>query len=468
MIYGALLAVAGSLFVASAATRALNFDESLALRSGWLHLEGVDASPAFVMPATLMYAGVARLAGDPGTTFVALRLLVASSVLGALIYALTSPGISRATGLLGATIVLLQAAFATHAYEFRYDAALVVAWLVAFRWWMENRDGALRNIFFGILVAWTAFHHLKGVYLAAALVAMALPRLHRSSRRWMFLGMAGAGLGWVGLLAAAGLFSPALELYAGFLGAAAESSRTAVWAALGDHLRRDLVWWLVAVAALAATVWRLRRRTAASLHRAVVLFALIPLGFVALHPKPWPYLLVPAAPFLALAISETAMRRRLLAPGGLLVALAAYPLLTGHWIGSPYAAAFRAPMGAEVASLRALRQTSERGDRVVDPSGLAYFLPPCRAEWYVDALFEERADAGTWMARPLSDVAPDDCRWALVTIRLNVLPPADLHWIRREFVLVGGSLLLRHDDPRLGEETAVHQLPRSRLESYWW
>ena len=64
---------------------------------------------------------------------------------------------------------------------------------------------------------------------------------------------------------------------------------------------------------------------------------------------------------------------------------------------SPVAAwrrGFAAPRAPEVEALRRLRAEARSDEGVLDPSGVAYFLPPCTREWYTDTLFAERAERG--------------------------------------------------------------------------
>ncbi len=111
-----------------------------------------------------------------------------------------------------------------------------------------------------------------------------------------------------------------------------------------------------------------------------------------------------------------------------------------------------------------MRRLAAPGERVFDPSGLVYFLPPCTREWYVDTLFESGARTGTWMADAAA-LSPQACPWVLFTYRIGMLPePVRSNlawgWERRAW-----GLGLRRTDARLPA------LPRERrgdeITTFW-
>lgn len=83
------------------------------------------------MPTVLFLGRLARHLPDPGTLFMLARLAASISVLGALAWVLLSAAPARTAGL-AAVLTLSQGTFVAHALEFRYDWAILVAWLAAF------------------------------------------------------------------------------------------------------------------------------------------------------------------------------------------------------------------------------------------------------------------------------------------------------------------------------------------------
>lgn len=110
------------------------------------------------------------------------------------------------------------------------------------------------------------------------------------------------------------------------------------------------------------------------------------------------------------------------------------------------------------------RRLAAPGERVFDPSGLAYFLPPCAREWYLDTLFEPGARTGAWMADAAA-LSPEACPWVLFTYRLEMLPaPAKARlvsgWERRVW-----GLGLRRGDPRLADLPPAR--PGDEITTFW-
>lgn len=117
-------------------------------------------------------------------------------------------------------------------------------------------------------------------------------------------------------------------------------------------------------------------------------------------------------------------------------------------------------------TLRLLREVAGPGEAVLDPSGLAYFQPPCSDEWYVDTLFGERARRGVWMA-DLGGRLDDGCPWVLNTYRLGMLTEPVQARVAKEYVLVAGGLGLRRGDSRLVADGRWPALLHQQLESFW-
>jgi hypothetical protein len=469
-----LLLVSGFLLLAS--TRRLNFDEALALRSGWLLLQDVPGSPSFYMPTTLLLGSLGSLVSDPGTVFLVARLVASVSVCLALFWFLRVRR-EPATALVAGVLIFSQATFVVHGLEFRYDWAILIGLLVAHRLLVRARP--FDFFWLGVCVSWLAAHHLKGVYFAAVLyllatVSSAMARNDRLRRiRLLNSGLVLAVTAWVLLTALLGYWSDFVSVYSTFFSlAVGTEQRFWPWTALAGTLRRDAVWWLGAAAAAIFTVaqlGRIRRRLIREQSFWNLMFALAPMGFLFLHPHPWAYMLVLPVPFLSLLMANLLTPRFQRATaisllGGIVLVLLLQFAAARNSPWSAYLSSLAAPRSRQVATLRQLRELANPEDKIIDPSGLAYFLKPCTAEWYLDALFEGRAAKGMWM-QEMKQVDLEECPWMLNTYRLSGLPKECLARVKGTYVLYeqGGGLALLEGDPRLQTVESWHPLPYTEL-----
>ncbi len=466
-------------FVAAAVSRRLNFDEALALRAGWLAVQRIEAAPPFYMPTTWLLGLLASFIADPGAVLLTARLAVVLTVGPALVWSLAARGRATTTAL-AAALVLSQATFVVHGLEFRYDWALLVAWLLAYRLVVRRRPRDY--LWLGLLAAWLAAHHLKGVYFAVCLSTLAALAAGLEGELKRRLAQLAAGLGgglalWIALSALLGFGGDLADVYTTFFGlAAGTEARMAPWESLGGTFRRDTVWWLGSLLAVIATAWRLprsRRALLAGRDLWTLGFALAPMGFLFLHPHPWAYMLVLPAPFLALLMAERLAEAAprpapALVAGGLVVVLALQWAATRGSPWQQYPDSLAAPRDRQVATLRLLRERQVEGDRIFDPSGLAYFVEPCVGEWYLDTLFEETAERGGWMAE-LRQVDLAECSWMLNTYRLRMLPGQLKARFGGAYALIegGGGLALHADDARLADGRPPPGLAHRELFSYW-
>ena len=466
-------------FVVAAITRRLNFDEALALRAGWLAVQQLQAAPPFYMPTTWLLGLLGSTLTDPGAVVLVARLAVVLTVGPALAWSLAAGGRATTTAL-AALLVLSQATFVVHGLEFRYDWALLLGWLLAYR--LLLRRGRRDFLWLGLLAAWLAAHHLKGVYFAVCLVTLAVLATAAEGDRKRRLAQIAAGLTgglllWIALSGLLGFGGELADVYTTFFGlAAGTESRMAPWESLGSTFRRDSVWWLGALLAVIATIWRLPRSWPALVGGRdlwTLGFALAPMGFLFLHPHPWAYMLVLPAPFLALLMAER-LADAAPRPAPTLVAGGLALVLALQWAatrGSPWQVYFdslAAPRDRQVATLRLLRERRIDGDRIFDPSGLAYFVEPCIGEWYLDTLFEESAERGAWMVE-LGHADLAECAWMLNTYRLRMLPAELKARLGGGYALIdgGGGLALHVDDARLADETPQPGLAYRELRSFW-
>jgi len=475
-------------FLAAAGVRRLNFDESLALRSGWLEIAGQPTAPPFHMPVVLGLGAMAHAMGDPGRLFLVGRLVAAGAVLAALAWMLWRTRFGAIPALAAALICLLQAGFAVHAYEMRYGWSILVAWMLAYGLIRGRSAGAAAGL--GGCIAWLAAHHLKGVFFAgflelfavAAILVDGRERLKRlATLHLAALGIAGT---WIVLSVASGHLDDLVAVYGTFAGLAAGAQKVWPWTALGTSFARDAAWWLLAAVALAGSVNHVMRTVRAGGASRValrddpelwaVLFAAVPLLFLFVHPHPWPYMLAPCAPFLALVMVSASRRvlsgrRRLtvLVAAGAIALLAGYGAVTGIWPGSSYAASLASPRSHQVATLRLLQRVARPDEPIIDPSGMAYFQPPCTPEWYLDSLFAPRAADGTWM-HALQDRSATECPWVLSTYRLSALPETVRERLARDYGSVSGGLGIARERPDLLRRPGWARLPYTELFSFWW
>ena len=361
---------------------------------------------------------------------------------------------------------MANAAFAAHALEFRYDAAVLILLLIAYRLIVLGGGPFALGAVAGVL----ALHHLKGLFYAVGVAALFLllsAGRGRGDLRRFAAGAVGALAGWLALLLPLGLLGRFVESLRTFYSLATGSVRAPLIETLGPVLRRDLAWWILVLAAIARVAWRRRGEPSDRRHLAALALAALGIGFWLVHPRAWAYLAALPVPFL-LVVASRALER-----GGnelrwLATAAAAGVLLQVASASPPpfthIASAFAAPMAAEVAMLRELRHDLRPDDRVLDPSGVVYFVRPCVGEWYIDTLFLDRIAAGTWMGT-LGEGIPAACTLALVAYRLNALPRAARDALGREFLPLASGLGLRRD--RSVSREAAEVPGNGRVESFW-
>lgn len=460
-----LAAVAGAVFFALAVTRRLNFDETLALRSGWLDLAGEDSAPAFLMPWTLLAGAVGHVLSDAGSVFVTLRLLAAGGVAYAYALALRAASVSVVGLAAVAGLALANAAFATHALEFRYDAAVLILLLVAYRLLVLGSSPLVLGAVAGIL----SLHHLKGAYYAAgvAVILLLVSADRRRDLRRFAAGMTAALAVWTVLLLSLGLLGRQMESLRAFYTLAASAERASLMETLGPTLRRDLAWWLLVMTAIVRVVLLRQRGPGECRDIVAIALAALGIGFWIIHPHAWAYLAALPVPFLLIYASRAfdggwkALRWPILAAsGGVVLQLAsAAPAPLAH-----LTQAFAAPMANEVTMLRALRQEAKPKDRVLDPSGVVYFVLPCIPQWYLDSLYLERMTAGDWM-RELQPGLPGACTLVLDTYRIRALPPETKRAFGRDFRLLASGLAVRQD--RLLSAELENAPGSGSVESFW-
>ncbi len=467
-----------------AVTRRLNFDEALALRSGYWAFGDVPSSPPFWMPFVLMVGSLGRLVNDPGTVFVLARLISLGLVTASGALLVRSRGLLA--GAVFALLCLTQSEFVAHGFEFRYDAAILSGLMLGAL--CLERGSTRAFLALGVLVAWLAAHHLKGLYFAASLGALGVLAAvtSKSEVSVKLLRLAGGFLGaaalWLALTAALGGLHDLSSTYSFFYRVSrVEVPYARPGVVLAPSLSWNPAWWAAVLASLVLVVGSVVRQPLAKLTRDrriwPVLIACVGLAFVALHPRPWQYMLAVPVPFLSLVIVDAApiarrslstVRARALAAVAAALAVVALQLLGDSQPWEPFEHAASAPRASEVATLRLTKSLVAPSDRVLDPSGLVYFTPSCSAEWYTDSLFYRLAQRDEWMTRLASEL--DSCRFLLRTNRIRMLPEQARTRAETDFVTMpgGGGLCVRRDAGPVPHIAPARQLPHEALESYWF
>lgn len=466
-----LPAAAAFAFVAAAAVRRLNFDEALALRAGVLSLSGVPSEPGFAMPFTALLGVLGLGVPDPGHVFLVARLLVSLAVLAALALCAAKadgrPGV--AAGAVAAT--LASSAFFVHGLEFRYDAAILVLLLAALP--LLARESRRADLALGAVAGLLAAHHVKGAFFGLAIVAFGLVRGGWRRAGHLAAGLAAALSAWLLVAGVAGFLHDVSGLYASYFDIAVGTVRRSPWTVLGPSLQRDAAWWALGVAAVLASLAVLPGLSPEQLRRSPDAWALglagVSLSFLFFHPRPFPYMLVLPTPFVAfLGARRLAGAGRGARTGAGLGAAAvlALQLAAGPAPFGAHSESFLAPRTTQVEPLRWLKSHASPGDRVLDPSGLAYFLPPCTPQWYVDSVLEPRARTGAWMAE-LGRTDLTSCPWLVLTYRLEMLPGSARARLRREYRPVHSGVALHAADPRRDRPGLGGPAAASGLESFW-
>lgn len=405
--------------------KGINFDESLALHSGWLALEGTDASPVLWSPWTLALGALAHAVSDPASVLHLARLLsvlwIASGVWA------SARGRDGAYFALALLIACCFDPVLAHLVEFRYDTSLLGASLW---YWARLRDRE-RPLSWGagLWLGFLATHQLKGLALAALLLLFTLlARPNVKQLRSLLAGAASLFGGWALASWATGHAAQWREGYLLFL----ELSRVSPPASppLHGSLFAFVALGLISFGLTGWQRWRAQTRqpwwvfAQQELARHALWLAFV--GLVVAHPQLFAYHLTPIALAGSLAVASQLeqlfpARLPLLA---LTLALSQLALAWTPYLGSVPALlrVTATPLPTTITTLRAVRAAAQPGDRALDPSGLLYFLPPCQRQWYVDALFAEWVQAGRWMYSPLSP----PCTWVLRTHRLAAVPAQQL------------------------------------------
>jgi hypothetical protein len=132
-----------------------------------------------------------------------------------------------------------------------------------------------------------------------------------------------------------------------------------------------------------------------------------------------------------------------------------------------YLQAMRSDRTELVAALDELRRRAQPNDTIVDPAGLAYFVPPCEQQWYVDTLFRQLVRKGSWMAA-FTPGSLQSCPFMLATYRLAWLPRATFEATLQQYrACQSRGLWARADAIEAVPCNRAANLKDDLLASYW-
>lgn len=464
-----------SLFSACAILRRLNFDESLLVRSGWLSFNNIEYAPAFFMPVTLLSGFFATHIPDPGILFISLRLLTLSSIIFCYQLCIKKSSSILISFEISTLFLFTNCSFIVHGFEFRYDWAILLGLLLSL--YLLQNENTLSAFICGAIITLTAFHHTKGLYYAFWIYCVALytytyyDRVSLKKRiLYLHTGIAFSFVIWLLLCFLLSKIDESIQLY-----------RTFIWVAKGVHrnlfniyfykaLKRDSMWWLSVVCLIAAFLKNFKTIIDDRFLATTMLFLVATLIFPFLHPRPWPYMLALAVPFASLLVTYFFSNIKQITPKWHFVILGIIILVCHTTIGTDctyktYKTSLQHNRERQITMMRRLKSISHPDQKILDPSGLAYFLIPCTSEWYTDQLFRPKSEQRTWM----NDLLPslDSCTWIVSTYRLSYLDSTVNERIRTSFIPVGTALMINRIFFEKNPNNYIIESNFSRLTTFW-
>jgi hypothetical protein len=450
-------------------TRQLNFDESLALRTGWLYNNSIQTGLSFNMPIIWGIGYIAGNIDDPGVVIIALRIIVFFSLLAAFIYVRYRLKLPLIYTLFWITFCFANGAFLTHATEFRYDWAILIAWLIAFSF-VSNRS-KYSYVFLGLIFSWLLLHHLKGIFYAVWLYIFTLSAIYFDSnkQRKALIEFHSASiiliLIWLFAMAALNRIDDLLNFYIQFKQLASDVAFEDRTSKIIQRLSKDYVWWMLALLSTCFAVYSL------NLSRYLLwsmLFTLAPISFILIHPLPWAYLVAAVVPFLAFIMAWQIYNIYLRFPEQIGVKILCFccVIIFATFASKEVALQYQVDnLSTAIQSLRLLKSHASIDDKIVDPSGTAYFLKPAHSDWYIDKLFRELAKQGRWQKD--IDKSILDADWALNTYRLYWLSEDAIKAVEQQFPLVCGPLRLRKDSLKQQIINSKCTILKNEIYSVW-
>jgi hypothetical protein len=454
-------------------TRALNFDEWLTIRVGWLLFTDYENGFFFGMPLMAVAGAFAHAFEDPAVVVHVLRLGILALVIGTLTYVLPKIYAGPQNRALWLLIVFSNGGFLTHTIEARYDCVLVLGYLLCTASAWDFRSP--RPIALGVGLFALASHHVKGLmlasgFIAAFLVLLRLSRVPFRAREHLAI-PAGVCIAlsasWLGLAYAFGFAEDVIGLYVQFPRLSRQMGMSNKWGDLVARLSADWGWWALALLLLAIAAPRLMRKRRLLLR--VGLFGGVPLIFTLSHPHPWAYSVIYHVPFVAFLLvpAMAALRagaHRMWQRKSVERLITWFvPALLLATVLPECVRMLRTPAAPQLAFLRYARAVIRDDQSVVDPVGYLYFTRAPDPEWYSAALLSRLAQQGTWQSQSAKRFESAD--FLVASYRVGFLPPRAERVLERRFVHLCGPLFIAHDEAPTRRIPC--RAPNFRLMNYW-
>lgn len=463
-----ILGVMGMLYIAY--YRKFNFDEWLVIRSGWLIENSIDNSVHFLMPWTKILGYTSYFFESPDLLLTGTRVFVGITVISLLAIVFHNAYQKKTNNTwnpwIATTICLASGAFVSHAIEIRYDAVLLICWLSC--WTLINSSpNRHKATALGTLIGILLLHHWKGLFFGFGAVVFIWYRseIWRLYRIYVTAGIFLVVSAWFIFIISSGLISEQAKHYAQFLTIGHDFPKVGAYEALKKRLQMDFTWWAIVVPLFAmGTIKSIISRQRAS----VFWWLLTPTAFIAVHPRPWDYMLVPIVPFISILAADglSFLGRIRLTKGHQSTLTLAFTLILAYTVLDQYQGAFKKSLHHDAEILKTFQIFSTEKDTVLDPAGVLYYIKPSDKEWYLDSLFLNEAVQGRWFQSTLT--SPLKSSVIVWSYRIDWLPQKTKETLRENYTSACGWLWLKKTDLRLEEvrEKCPYKLDRP-LQNYW-
>lgn len=465
-----LLLAASAIFLISSITRTFNFDEWLAIRSGWLTTGDVENNLNFLMPWTWALGIFSRTSEDPEITLISLRLITASLVMRTLWDALNRIAENRSDAIKIFLLCFSSGVYVSHAFEIRYDAAIIILWMLA--WNLTTGKISGRNYYWiGAIIALLGLHHTKGAFFATSLslYLLALKKPDKLEITKIIIAGSATTLAWISIASTTSNIEEQLNLYFQFYEIGKSSNSKAIFESLSERVYQDWVWWTAV--AIVIIVGRIFFRGNTN-HNQTLWFAITPAVFIALHPRPWNYMLVPIIPFISYIAYENLKKISLWVERKLSLNYSITTIVLTVVILSNASSTVKLTNSSnknDLHILSLLNYQKNESDSVIDPTGAVYFIEPFDPDWYLDTLFIPLIFNQTWMKKTQFQ-GKEAATFIVMSYRLQWTNRA-VSWLDLNgYTNVCGWLYLRKDDHRVANfqnQCKINASEYSSINNFW-